>query len=127
MRETIAKINEKIADKQVDPKIKQKLGYAKKHWPQALERYEKQEDILGDRNSYSKTDVDATFMRTKDDHMGNAQLKPCYNLQISTENQFITNYTVHQNPTDTKITCGSIRGFARQQSRSAHSRCRIWQ
>jgi len=34
---------------------------------------------MGDRNSYSKTDTDATFMRMKDDHMKNGQLKPAYN------------------------------------------------
>lgn len=111
VRDTIAKINERIAEKEVDPKVRQKIGYAKKHWPQALERYEKQEEILGDRNSYSKTDEDATFMRTKDDHMGNGQLKPCYNLQISTENQYITNYTVHQNPTDTRTLKPHVDAF----------------
>ncbi|PNZ34089.1 IS5/IS1182 family transposase, partial [Mammaliicoccus vitulinus] len=39
-------------------------------------KYKKQLDILGERNSYSKTDHDATFMRMKDDHMMNGQLKP---------------------------------------------------
>ena len=65
-----------------------------------LERYEKQLEILGERNSYSKTDTDATFMRMKDDHMMNGQLKPAYNVQISTENQFLTNYSLHQRPGD---------------------------
>ena len=41
-------------------------------------------------------------MRMKEDHMQNGQLKPGYNAQISTENQIIINYTLHQNPTDTK-------------------------
>lgn len=41
-------------------------------------------------------------MRMKEDHMGNGQLKPAYNTQISTENQIIIHYTVHQNPTDTR-------------------------
>ena len=53
------------------------------------------------RNSYSKTDPGATFMRMKEDHMLNGQLKPGYNLQISTSDQFIVNYSIHQNPTDT--------------------------
>lgn len=66
-----------------------------------LEKYEEQEEILGDRGSYSKTDPDATFMRMKEDHMKNGQLKPAYNPQISTENQFILNYTIHQNTNDT--------------------------
>jgi hypothetical protein len=52
-----------------------------------LEKYEEKLAILGNRNSYSKTDPDATFMRMKDDAMKNGQLKPAYNLQIGTENQ----------------------------------------
>jgi transposase len=43
-----------------------------------LEKYEQQSETLGNRNSYSKTDEDATFMRLKDDHMQNGQLKPAY-------------------------------------------------
>lgn len=66
-----------------------------------LQKYETQEAILGTRNSYSKTDPDATFMRMKEDHMKNGQLKPGYNIQIGTENQFILGYSVHQRPTDT--------------------------
>lgn len=74
----------------------------KDHLPK-LEGYEQQERLLGGRSSYSKTDVDATFMRTKDDHLGNGQLRPCYNLQVGTEQQFIVNYTVHQTASD--ISC----------------------
>ena len=42
--------------------------------------YEEKKEVLGERNSYSKTDTDATFMRMKDDHMQNGQLKPGYNV-----------------------------------------------
>ena len=42
-----------------------------------------------DRNSYSKTDKDATFMRIKSDHMGNDQLLPAYNLQVATCDEYI--------------------------------------
>jgi len=56
-----------------------------------LAKYEKQEEFLNGRNSYSKTDTDATFMRLKDD-----QLMPAYNVIHGTENQFIVNYTIHQ-------------------------------
>lgn len=69
------------------------------HLPR-LEKYEKQLEILGSRGSYSKTDEDATFMRLKDDHLKNGQLKPAYNAQISTENQIITHYSIHQTPGD---------------------------
>ncbi|MFI3248739.1 MAG: hypothetical protein R3Y39_06380 [Rikenellaceae bacterium] len=56
---------------------------------------------MGDRNSFSKTDEEATFMRMKEDAMVNGQLKPAYNVQISTENQLITNYGIYQRPGDT--------------------------
>ncbi|WP_338605252.1 transposase [Staphylococcus haemolyticus] len=65
-------------------------------------RYEFQKSILKDRNSYSKTDHDATYMRMKEDHMKNGQLKPGYNLQIATNSQFVLSYNVYQNPTDTR-------------------------
>lgn len=99
---TIDKINEALKDKPVSKQVKQKLNYGKKNWPSALDKYEAQEKILGKgRNSYSKTDPDATFMRMKEDHMLNGQLKPGYNLQISTNNQLIASYSIHQNTTDT--------------------------
>ena len=67
-----------------------------------IEKYRRHHEIYGDRNSFSKTDHDATFMRMKDDHMKNGQLKPGYNVQMATENQFILFYTMHQRPTDTR-------------------------
>ncbi|WP_418223236.1 IS1182 family transposase [Clostridium isatidis] len=55
----------------------------------------------GDRNSYSKTDVDATFMRMKEDSMKNGQLKPAYNVQHGVDSEYITWLTVGPQPTDT--------------------------
>jgi len=63
-------------------------------------KYEEQERKLAGRNSYSKTDEDATFMRMKDDYMKNGQLKPGYNLQMGTEGQFVVGFSVHQRPGD---------------------------
>jgi transposase len=102
VEQTIEKINEALKDKPVAKEVKQKLGYAKNNWPANLRRYEQQEKIMGDkRNSYSKTDTGATFMRMKEDHMKNGQLKPGYNLQVSSNNQYIVHYSIHQNTTDT--------------------------
>lgn len=64
--------------------------------------HQEQLSTYGSRNSYSRTDTDSTFMRVKDDHMMNGQLKPAYNLQIATSNQFILGYDIYQNPTDTR-------------------------
>ena len=58
-------------------------------------------EIMGtDRNSYSKTDLEATFMRMKDDHMRNGQLKAAYNVQIAVENYFIVQTYVSNDRTD---------------------------
>jgi len=65
------------------------------------QKYEQDFEIFGNRNSYSKTDPDATFMRMKDDYMKNGQLKPGYNVQIATEGQFALAYSIFPNPTDT--------------------------
>jgi transposase len=101
VKQTIERIDRALADKQVNKKVKQKLNYARKNWPENLNRYEEQEKQLSDRKSFSKTDPDATFMRMKEDHMLNGQLKPAYNWQISTQNQYILGYSLHQRPTDT--------------------------
>jgi transposase len=67
-----------------------------------MAEHQAQMGIYGDRNSYSKTDHDATFMRVKEDPMLNGQLKPAYNVQFATTNQFITGFGVFQRPTDTR-------------------------
>ena len=66
-----------------------------------LNEYDSRLEQIGGRNSMSKTDPDATFMRMKEDAMNNGQTKPGYNLQISAENQFITDFSLFPNPTDT--------------------------
>ena len=103
IQKTVKQIDTKLSgNEKASKKSKAKLRYIKQNFEKNLRKYEEQEAILGERNSYSKTDPDATFMRMKEDHMQNDQLKPGYNAQISTENQIIVNYTLHQNPTDTK-------------------------
>ena len=76
-----------------------------------MSEYDHKKKVLGNRNSYSKTDEDATFMRMKEDAMLNGQLKPGYNVQISTENQFITNYGIYQRPTDTGTLIDYLKSF----------------
>lgn len=76
-----------------------------------MKRYKGQLATMGTRNSYSKTDPDATFMRMKEDAMLNGQLKPGYNVQISTENQFITNFGIYQRPTDTLTMISYLESF----------------
>ena len=65
-----------------------------------INEYAKKIHICGDRNSYSKTDTDATFMRLKEDAMLNGQLKPAYNLQHAVDAQYITWLDISARPTD---------------------------
>ena len=97
-------LKEKIDSINLENRSKRELRQIKKlneEYLPKLQEYEKHLETMGERSSYSKTDPDATFMRMKEDHMRNGQLKPGYNLQISTENQFITNYAFYHNPGDT--------------------------
>ena len=65
-------------------------------------KYQRDFEIFDERNSYSKTDPDATFMRMKDDYMKNGQLKAGYNIQVATEGQYALAYSIFPNPTDTR-------------------------
>ena len=67
-----------------------------------LKEYTRKLHICGDRNSYSKTDPDATFMRMKEDAMLNGQLKPAYNLQHGVDSEYITWLDISPRPTDTR-------------------------
>jgi transposase/predicted RNA-binding Zn-ribbon protein involved in translation (DUF1610 family) len=92
--EKLDKKIEQVTDKKKIRSLKSRSKRLSKE-SEKLNKYEQQEDLLGSRNSYSKTDTDATFMRMKDD-----SLRAGYNVQLSTENQFITNYSTSQNASD---------------------------
>ena len=97
----------------------QKVWEKVNEWLERLKRYTKDEHICGERNSYSKTDHDATFMRMKEDHMRNGQLKPGYNVNVATASQYIIGSYVSADCTDTKtlipfakqLSCYSIKRF----------------
>ena len=84
-----------------------------------MREYEDKLEILGERNSYSKTDHDASFMRMKEDAMNNGQTKPGYNIQISTENQFITHYSTSWRPTDWGTFIGHMESFKRRNGKQS--------
>lgn len=88
--------------KQVRRSIKSKL-HKTKHIKEKHDEYAEDMKVFDkQRNSFSRTDRDATFMRIKEDPMKNGQLKPGYNLQIATNNQFVLDYDLYWNPTDTR-------------------------
>lgn len=106
LAEISAELNASLSDPQVEmdkeeKKKRRKLAKELKERSEKLAEYNQHLETLGDRNSYSKTDKDATFMHMKEDAINDGLTKPGYNLQIATENQFITNFALFPNPTDT--------------------------
>ncbi len=111
LEKTIEEYDQKI-EKSEDVKQRKELRSKRKAPKQYLkqfkdyaarkQKYQNDMKIFEDRNSYSKTDTDATFMRMKDDYMKNGQLKAGYNVQIATEGQYTLAYDVYPNPTDTR-------------------------
>ena len=88
-----------------------------------LSEYDNHLETLGERNSYSKSDPDATFMRMKEDAMNNGQTKPGYNLQIATENQFITDFGFFHNPNDTGTMIPFLNSFSDRYGHFAKEAC----
>ena len=107
LKEKVNELNKKINDIAIEKREKNKLLTKIKHLENKLlpklEEYREKEEKLSGRNSYSKTDVDATFMRKKEDHFRNSQLVPSYNVQIGTQSQFILNYDVAQEVSDSLL------------------------
>src|SRR5690554_1030639 len=118
MEEVVEKLDEKVReyDKKIDTsevvserkqlrserKLPKQARKKFKDFIQRKQKYQNDMKIFGNRNSYSKTDPDATFMRMKDDYMKNGQLKAGYNVQVATEGQYALAYDVFPNPTDTR-------------------------
>lgn len=76
-----------------------------------LEKYEQQERLLGNRNSYSRTDPAATFFRT-----AGGELLPMYNILMGTQHQFVLHYSIHQKASETdQFITHMAQGFARWQ------------
>ena len=83
------------------------------------EGYETQLSTMGEgRNSYAKTDEDATFMRMKEDHMRNGQLKPGYNVQIAVNSEYITGIEAFSDRNDVR----TLRPFLRRLEKFQQAR-----
>ena len=80
--------------------LKKLLHRLQKDYLPRAKKYEQAEKIFAGRNSFSKTDHDATFMHMKEDHMRNGQLKPGYNIQAVTTDQYVVDFALYPNPTD---------------------------
>ena len=124
MAERAERILEKMDEAGTGDRVLRKaVGTVKEESAAKMKEYEDKLKILGERNSYSKTDHDASFMRMKEDAMNNGQTKPGYNVQISTENQFITHYSMSWRPTDFGTFIPHLEGFERRYGRQSGKVC----
>lgn len=107
----LKELEERLAKAPKDKPLKRVVRDLKRDYLPRQRTYEQQERLLGERASYSKTDPDATFMRMKDDHMKNGQLKAAYNVQMGTQNPFIVGYSLHQKTTDSPLLIPHLEGL----------------
>lgn len=106
LRERIEKLNQRLRERQQPKKDTQAARKALKKLADdclpRLEKYEQQTETLAGRSSYAKTDPEASCMRMKEDRGAEKPWpKPAYNVQIGTEGQFITGFSVHNRAGDT--------------------------
>jgi hypothetical protein len=100
IQQTIVKVEKQLEQQPKNRMLKKAKRQLEKDLLPRKKKYEEQKATFGGRYSFSKTDKEATFMRMKDDHMKNGQLKPGYNVQIGTEGQIITGFSLHQRAGD---------------------------
>lgn len=102
LKKKIEELNQRLREKTQNKETRQALKKLEKDCLPRLEKYEQQKETLDGRNSYAKTDEDASCMRMKEDRGAERPWpKPAYNIQIGTEGQFIVGFSVHQRAGDT--------------------------
>ena len=101
LKEKMAELNERLRQQPKDKQLKKAVKTLEKDHLPRLEKYEEQEAVLDGRNSYSKTDPDASSLRMKEDRAAQKPLpRPGYNIQNGTEGQFIIGFSLHQGAGD---------------------------
>jgi transposase len=115
LEQKIAELNEKLSSSSTDPAkaaVDQKALHAlEKDCLPREQKYEAQAQTLAGRNSYAKTDPDATCMRMKEDRGAEKPWpKPAYNVQMGTENQFVVGFSLHPRAGDTACLIPHLKG-----------------
>ena len=102
LQKKVEELNEALKKHPEKKVLKKVVKQIEKDALPRMKKYEEQEKVLGGRNSYSRTDPDASNLRMKEDRAAQKPLsRPAYNVQIGTEEQFIVGYSVHQHAGDT--------------------------
>jgi transposase len=117
LEKTIQELNEQLKQEPQDQKLAKAVRTLEREYLPRQKKYEEQEKKLGERNSFSKTDEDATMMRMKGDPPKLGQPKAGYNVQIGTESEFVVGYSLHPRPGDTKCLVPHLEALKGQLGR----------
>jgi hypothetical protein len=102
VRKKVEELNQRLQEAPEDKSLKKAVKILEEKQLSRLEKYEEQEKLLDGRNSYSKTDPDASSLRMKEDRAARKPLaRPAYKVHMGTEGQFVVGYSIHQQATDT--------------------------
>lgn len=102
VKKKVEELNQRLREAPQDPSLKKAVKKLEQEHLPRLQKYEEQERVLNGRNSYSKTDPDASSLRMKEDRAARKPLaRPAYNVQLGTEGQFVVGYSIHQQADDT--------------------------
>jgi hypothetical protein len=130
VQEKMEELNEQLCREKGNKTIAKAIRKLEKDYLPRLLKYEEQERKLRGRNSYSKTDEDATFMRMKEDQANpKAWSTPVYNVQLGTENQFIVGFSIHQQANDATCLKQHFEAVETQLGQTPTKlvwRCRLW-
>jgi len=111
LQKTLDKLNERLKQKPKDKQLKQAVKKMETNYLPRQQKYEEQERKLAGRNSYARSDEEATSMRMKEDRGAEKPwAKPAYNVQLGTENQFVVGFSLHQRPGDTSCLIPHLEG-----------------
>jgi len=84
-------------------------------------KYNAYNATFGNRRSFSKTDKDATFMRMKEDHMKNGQLKAAYNIQLAVNSGYIVGNMACSDRNDVNALIPFLKTLSRSLRKKFHN------
>lgn len=117
LEQKVQELNQRLKENPDDEQLAKAVKRLETDYLPRQRKYEEQQSKFKGRSSYSKTDEDATFMRMKEDHMKNGQLKPGYNVQMGTESQFVVGFSLHQRPGDSTCLVPHLEGVKQRAGR----------
>lgn len=117
IEQIVEELNKRLKEDGENKSLKRAKDKLEKDYLPRQRRYEQQREQLKGRSNYSKTDPDATFMRKRADHHGNRELLPSYNVQVGSENRYVTGYLIGQNANDGVLVKPFFEGYEQHYGR----------